>query len=135
MGGQNWPLPPNGSRRFRVKVAAGLWFAATDTIIISFRSGTGGDENDSVVESSELTTGSSGQYQLYIHSFIATPLISELWTVSFYSANSGSNDVQVNNYFTGTKLSRPLLHQTIGTASLPVLPPYVFACRAGAPFC
>lgn len=93
----NWPLPPNGQRRFVVEVELGVNFNSADIVDIHWRNGPLGTVSDPAITAGtyDLSTGSGGK-QVRLAPTIVTPVADSTFTISVQAASDANHDIFEN---------------------------------------
>ena len=117
MGGQSWPLPPNGSRRFIVKCRLNIEFSGTvPSIDLRIRAGTTGAIGDAIIKTWTYTTPPTdpSPTNLLFGPFIVKPAVSTKFAVTIDVSVGANHDM----YAMGVNVATNWGEFQIGNTSL-----------------
>jgi hypothetical protein len=102
MEGIDWPLPPNGQRRFIIQVELSVDFNSADSINLNFANGPLGTISDpNLVFDAYTRTSGSGPIQLRIAPEIVTPVADSTFSVSVNATADANHDILESNRIAG----------------------------------
>ncbi len=99
--GVNWPLPPNGKRRFVIDAYVSIDFAGSNTVGLAVRNGTIGNISDAIMIPAQAIyskAGGAGYGTLILGACIVTPAVNTTFTVAAFSTADSVDDVRPNNW-------------------------------------